>query len=271
MQSRKIPCRSRPRRSAHREREGAVMLVVLLILLTATTLAATSLQATQFELRSSGYNRAALQTEYISEAAAMTTMVWVDTTSLDRSFLRHLEAANLKTLSPPPMSRFGEPDILSDNRANANRTQWVQQSLLTGSVTLPPITQAGFSNADATFTDPVGTLGPRSAYVPGIQNPEDASINYVVDMYDCRQIANTSSVGYQINQGGSGTMRYFQYYCVVTSRGRSYVPYPAGGAAGQRNKTWSINTAAGPANYIVNRFTMAHDSRGAIVTPPISQ
>ena len=244
------------------------MLVVLLILLTATTLAATSLQATQFELRSSGYNRAALQTEYISEAAAMTTMVWVDATTMDRSFLKHLQAAHLAR-DPTPMNKFGEPEILTDNRANANRTQWVQQSLLTGNVTLPPITRAGFANADATFTDPVGTLGPRSVYVPGIQNPDDASTNYVVDMYDCRQLANTSSSGYQINQGGSGTMRYFQYYCVVTSRGRAYVPFPTGGGAVPRTKTWSIN--GGTDNYVVNRFTMAHDSRGAIVTPPISQ
>ncbi|HET8934936.1 MAG TPA: hypothetical protein VFN67_15920, partial [Polyangiales bacterium] len=76
------------------------MMIVLLIVLTATTLAATSLQSTQFELRNSGYGRAALQTQYVSEAAAMTTLAWVDATSLDKSLLRHLDA--WKAADRPP-------------------------------------------------------------------------------------------------------------------------------------------------------------------------
>lgn len=248
------------------EREGAVMLVVLLILLTATTLAATSLQSTQFELRSSGYNRAALQTEYVSEAAAMTTLAWIDATTMDRSFLKQLSYANNSKYAPA-MGLFGEPDIRADNRANANRTQWIQQSSLTSTYTIPPITQSGYSRAGSTFVDPIGTFGPRSAYVPGNQNPDDPATNYVVDLYDCQQLAPTASVGNQINQGGSGTMRYFQYYCVVTSRGRAYVPYPTNVATAPTKK-WTIPSFG---DYVVNRFTMAHDSRGAIITPPMSQ
>ena len=246
------------------------MLVVLLILLTATTLAATSLQSTQFELRSSGYNRAALQTEYVAEAAAVTTLAWLDATAMDGSFLKHLQANNDKT---PLMSLFGEPDIRSDNRANANRTQWAQQSYVAQNVIIPPITQPGYSRAASTFTDPIGTFGPRSAYVPGNQNLDDpaAGTNYVVDMYDCRQLANTASPGYQVNQGGSGTMRSVQYYCVVTSRGRAYVPYPSGGGTSAPKKTWTLPNGASTGAYVVNRFTMAHDSRASVITPPMSR
>ncbi|MET0386431.1 MAG: hypothetical protein ABW321_10755 [Polyangiales bacterium] len=248
------------------------MLVVLLILLTGTALAATALQTTQFELRSSGYNRAAVQTQYVSEAAAMTTFAWIDAISLDRGFLRYLESWRG---TPPLMGVFGEPDVPTSNRANANRTQWdQQQALLTGTI-LPPITVAGFTNG-TTVTDPVGTFGPRSTYVPGVQIADAVSpVNYVVDLYDCRQLPNTGSVGFQINQGGSGSLRQFQYYCVVTSRGRSYVPF-AGGARLSPTKTWQIpnavnsgGTSAAAGAYVVNRFQMAHDSRGTIVTPPI--
>lgn len=242
------------------------MMVVLLILLTATTLAAASLQTTQFELRASGYNRAALQTQYVSEAAAMTTLAWIDATAMDRSFLKHLEVASKNEV--PSMALFGEPEIPSSNRASANRTQWVQQEVLTTG-TLPPISTPGYTkNA---LEDRLGSLGPRSTYVPGIQIDDGLGPpNYVVDMYDCRQLSNTASAGYQVNEGGSGTIRYFQFYCVVTSRGRTFVPYP-GGAVAPPTKLWTIPKNGAEFQYKVNRFTMAHDSRGTVITPPMSR
>lgn len=254
------------RRRPRRGEEGAVMLIVMLILLTATTLAATSLQTTQFELRSSGYNRAAVQTQYVSEAAAVTTTAWVDATSLDRSFLRHLQLWNLSP-EAPSMAVFGEPDLLASTRQNSNRTQWEQQKFLS-QVGIPPITQAGYADTVNNFTDPIGTFGPRSAYRAGIQPSTGSATDYVVDMYDCRQLPNTAAVGYQINQGGSGVIKQVQYYCVITSRGRAYVPYP-GGTTTRPTKSWTIPNGSGA--YVVNRFTMAHDARGTIVTPPIIQ
>jgi hypothetical protein len=242
------------------------MLIVLLIVLTATTLAATALQTTQFELRSSGYNRAALQTEYVSEAAAMTTLAWIDATALDRSFMRHLDAWD--AVPPPSMTQFGEPEILTSNRASANRTQWVQQAELSPLI-MPPISNAGYQRDS--IEDRFGSLGPRSTYVAGIQMEDgNPATNYVVDLYDCRRLSNTATSGYQVNQGGSGTMQYFQYYCVVTSRGRTYVPYPSN-VARRPTKKWTIRGQSGDTPYIVNRFTMAHDSRGAVITPPISR
>lgn len=244
------------------------MLIVLLILLTATTLAATSLQTTQFELRSSGFNRAALQTQYVSEAAAATTLAWVDATALDRSFLRYLDAWKVA----PDMTLFGEPVLDPSTSANSSRTEWIQQKDLS-TVIIPPITQSGYANSDNTFIDPVGTFGPTSAYIAGIQPRDGATVattDYVVDMYDCRQLPNTAAVGYQINQGGSGVLKQVQYYCVVTSRGRAYVPYAANSTS-KPTKKWVVQGGAGNADYVVNRFTMAHDSRGTLVTPPIIQ
>jgi hypothetical protein len=263
---RSVAKRLRRRRPA-RQREGAVMLVVLLIVLTATTLAATSLQSTQFELRGAGYARAALQTEYVSEAAAMTTLAWVDATSLDRSFMDHVN--RWAAADPPPMWRWGEPEILKDNEAQANRTQWLQQQVLTN-VSTAPLTNPGDRNA-AGVVDRYGTLGPRSSYVAGIQTDDGVLGNYVVDMYDCRRLTNTATAGYQVNQGGSGTMQYFQLYCVVTSHGRTYVPYPTG--SGMRPaKVWTVKGRDNKDETLsVNRFTMAHDSRGAVITPPMSQ
>ncbi|HET8936002.1 MAG TPA: hypothetical protein VFN67_21295 [Polyangiales bacterium] len=259
-----IPSRKSRRRA--RQREGAVMLVVLLIVLTATTLAATSLQSTQFELRGAGYTRAAVQTQYVSEAAAMTTLAWIDATSMDRSFMTHVK--QWSAADPPPMWPFGEPEIFKDNEAQANRTQWVQQQLLT-TVGMAPLTNPGDKNA-AGVVDKYGTLGPRSTYVAGIQTEDGVLGNYIVDMYDCRRLTNTAAAGYQVNQGGSGTMQYFQLYCVVTSHGRTYVPYPTG-AGTKPSKVWTVRGRDKDETLSVNRFTMAHDSRGAVITPPMSQ
>jgi hypothetical protein len=252
------------RRRPKKAEQGAVMLIVLLILLTATALATTSLQTTEFELRSAGYNRSAVQMQYVSAAAAATTMAWVDATSMDRSFLRHLQAwenyASSAGGGPPSMAQFGEPGIPLSNIAMANRTQWVQQSAL-AAVVLPPITNSSVSSPAS--TDLIGSFGPHSPYMVGVENPKDPSTDYIVDLYDCRMLPNTAAVGFQVNEGGSGTMRQVQYYCVVTSRGRAYVPTT--GAASQ-TKQWTLGTLV---PYTVNRFTLAHDSRGTIVTPPI--
>jgi len=238
------------RRDRRRSEEGVVMLIVMMILLTATTMASISLSATQFELRSAGFSRSALQTQYVSEAAMATTMTWVDVTSLDNGIVNHLDKWN--DLGGPKMEQFGEPILSTGNSADATRTQWVQQREL-AVVTLPPITRRGESS------DPVGTFGPRANYNPGVEDSGNVLPDYVVDMYDCRRLFGSGSPGSRVNTGGSGAIREMQLFCVITSRGRSFVPGPA-------PKIWQ--TAAG-VDYSVNRYTTAHDSRGTIVTPPI--
>ena len=245
-----------PRTRPHRRRreEGAVMMVVMLILLTATALAGVALQATQFELRAAGFGRSATQTQYVSEAAMTTTLSWVDSTSLDGSLVRR-HIATWNGGSAPDQSRFGEPELTATNRADSNRTQWSQQENLT-TVTLPPITVAGASN------DPVGTFGPRVSLHPGTEDPDETDplvSDYVVDMYDCRRLTGVGSPGAQVNQQGSGAIRDMQLYCVITSRGRSFL-------FGGPRRTWT--TGAGT-NFVQNRFALAHDSRGTLVSPPI--
>jgi hypothetical protein len=245
-----------------RSEEGAVMLVVMLILLTATAMAAVSLQSTQYELRASGYNRAAVQTQYVSEAAAVTTLAWVDAASMDKSFTKHMAAWNAipdnQSSLWPNVRQFGEPKLTATNRINASRTQWIQQQKLTG-FSGAPISRPG---STVGVVDPVGTFGPRSGYVPGVldENAPNADADYVVDMYDCRQLPNTGTAGSQVNQGGSGTLHEVQFYCVVTARGGAFVP-------GAPTTSWTFQDIA----YQVRRFTMAHDARGAILTPPIIQ
>jgi hypothetical protein len=226
------------------------MLVVMLILLTATAMAAVSLQTTQYELRAAGYNRAATQTQYVSEAAASTSLAWVDGAAMDSILLVHLKAWD-KQLAPALLP-FGEPQAASTYRKYSSRTQWIQQMSMWTPV-MPPLTQAGTGN------DLVGTLGPRSSYAAGVYDKQNGSTDYVVDMYDCRPLMNTATAGTQVNQGGSGKMQTMQLYCVYTSRGRNYLP-------GSPKKTWTMAQGT----YEVNRFTLAHDSRGTFVTPPMN-
>jgi hypothetical protein len=240
--------------------EGAVMLVVMLILLVATALAGISLQSTQHELRAAGYNRMALQTQYVAESAMATTLAWLDETSMNGSFMTHVDAWQNQAL-PPDMLMFGEPQISTVHRHMANRTAWRQQSMLMpGQGTLPPLSTPNSTTAGV--PDALGTLGPRSTYVPGNGRVDEAAdINdYVVDLYDCQTLSGMGSPGSQINQTGSGTIQERQYYCVVTARGRTYVP-------GSPAKVWT-STPSEIAN-TVNRFMAAHDARGTVITPPI--
>jgi hypothetical protein len=244
-------------RSRKRSEEGAVMLVVMLILLTATALAGVSLQATQYELRAAGFDRTAVQTQYVSEAAFTTSMSWFDSASLTGAINIQLDAWN-RTEKGPNLNQFGEPLLTAANRKDANRTQWSQQTSLS-KVNIPPLTVPGANN------DPIGTFGPRSNYMPGTEDPNqtDATLaNYIVEMYDCQRLQAAGTAGVQVNQTGSSTAPQFQLTCVVTSRGRSYLFGDIKGKA----KVWQ--TADG-IKYTVNRFTMAHDSRGTFISPPI--
>ncbi len=237
------------------------MLLVMLILLTATAMAGIALQSTQHEVRAAGYNRMSIQTQYIAEAALSTTLSWIDATAANSSFY----TTQLKSSLPPQhvlprMSFFGEPEISTTNPAWANRTQWEQQSAYLP-YGMAPLTVANGATG-GTLLDTLGTLGPRSGYVPGAERPgllASVMVDYVVDIYDCQPLPVSASAGSQINQSGSNMPRQAQFYCVVTARGRSYVP-------GAATKTWTL---ANGLSYTASRFMAAHDARGTVITPPM--
>lgn len=66
------------RRAPRLEQEGAVMLVVMLVLLMVTATAMVGIHTTAYEVRGAGYARQALQTGYIGEAGVESAMAWVD-------------------------------------------------------------------------------------------------------------------------------------------------------------------------------------------------
>jgi hypothetical protein len=241
-----------------------VLLIVMLILLTTTAMASVSLQATQSELRAAGNHRVGVQTQYASEAGMVTTMAWVSATSLTGAFYTtHLDVWDKQ--AAPIMHKFGEPAIVDSNRM-ANRTQWLQQRSLPFETA--PLSVAGGVMARDGLTTPApdlfGSFGPRTQYVPGFQTSTapSALVDYVVDMYDCQRLPVMATAGSLINDLGSGVPAQFQVYCVVTSRGRSYVP-----GAGGLTRTWGDGADA----YVAARFSAALDSRGTLITPPILQ
>lgn len=246
-----------------RREDGAVLMIVMLILLTATALAGVALQATEYELRSAGFGRSAVQTQYVSESAMVTTLSWVEALALDNKLvIEHLNPWNARNAAgeTPKQSQFGEPELLPGNSQDANRTTWLQQVSLRP-VTIPPLTVKGANG------DPIGTFGPRVNYNPGNESVTDDPLvvidplvtDYVVDMYDCQWLDGIGSPGSQVNQGGSGKIKVQHLYCVITSRGRSFL-------FGGQTRKWK--TASGE-DYLANRFALAHDSRGTIVSPPI--
>jgi len=209
-----------------------------------------------------------VQTQYAAEAALSTTLAWVDGTSLSGTFY----SSQLKTwadaAAAPTMRFFGEPEIAVGNRAWANRTRWEQQRLFLPTYETAPLTVAGgvvASPSTAQPVDEIGSFGPRTAYLPGFQSTAQTAaplmVDYVVDMYDCQQLPVTATPGSQINQTGSGVPQQLQFYCVITARGRSYLP-------GAATKVWTL---AGANTYAASRFSAAHDARGSLITPPILQ
>jgi len=73
-----IPLRHDPKRGPRQEQEGAVMLVVMLVLLMVTATALVGVHTTAYEVRGAGYSRQALQTDYIGESGAQSALAWVD-------------------------------------------------------------------------------------------------------------------------------------------------------------------------------------------------
>lgn len=91
------------RRARRPREEGAVMLVVMLVVLMVTATAMFAIYSTTYELRSAGTFRQTIQTQYIAEGGVTTAMALIDTmgaASIDQAMQR----------SPVPAGRQFAPE-----------------------------------------------------------------------------------------------------------------------------------------------------------------
>jgi hypothetical protein len=94
-------------------REGAAMLVVMLLLLMTTGIALFAVQTTATEIRSAGAIRQAVQTQYVGETGLAAAITWADAVG-GPGILRVTENA---TYPPGFMAAFNEPELLPAARA----------------------------------------------------------------------------------------------------------------------------------------------------------
>jgi hypothetical protein len=248
---------------ADSSREGAVMLVVMLILLVATASAAVAVHTTQSELHAAGQERLALQTRYVSEVAIMTTTSWIDQLGDDFQGIWDRWA----TKPAPDLTRYGEAPFTADTRHNAIRTgeyeqtglpQYIQPPLwLGGGAAGSGGGGGGGSGGASAPADPsgIGTFGPRQAYGLPSDPTSGQFLGYTVDVTDCVQAPPAYTPGMQI--GSNAGLVPTQFYCTLTARGRVVLP----GAPAQRGWTF------GGSIYNQDPFMCAQDSRATILTP----
>jgi hypothetical protein len=244
-------------------REGAVMLVVMLILLVATASAAVAVHTTQSELHAAGQDRLALQTRYVSEVAITATASWID--QLGEDFQGVLDKWSARPA--PDLTRFGEPALTAETRHNALRTGAYEQSGLPQYVKSPVwlgggsagsgTGGAGGSSGSSAPVDPsgIGTFGPRQAYGLPSDPTSGQFLGYTVDVTDCVAAPPAYTPGMPI--GGQGGLVPQQLYCTLTARGRVVLP----GNPAQRQWTFGGST------YNQDPFMCAQDSRATILTP----
>ncbi|MBX3269716.1 MAG: pilus assembly PilX N-terminal domain-containing protein [Sandaracinaceae bacterium] len=70
-------------------REGAAMLVVLMVLIMTTATATFAVHATTVEMRSAGYARVAMQTNYVAEGGAYAALGYVDAIGARAAFTQY--------------------------------------------------------------------------------------------------------------------------------------------------------------------------------------
>jgi hypothetical protein len=173
----------RSRHQTHQEREGAAMLVVMLILLATTSLAVFAVQTTSYEVRASGFARQAMQSEYIAEAGLQSTLTLVD--RLGPGVINHtIDTQAASGVAKPTLSPF-EPEM--DQHSEVLRLFGEDMDAFTASGTAPVSIDA---------------LGARQAYTP----------SFAVDIYD-HYLTSRPIPGYP-----ASTFQFFN--ATYTSRGR---------------------------------------------------
>ncbi|MDH5673372.1 MAG: hypothetical protein OEZ06_14555 [Myxococcales bacterium] len=255
------PCRPMRHRT-RRDQEGAVMLVVLLVLMFATAGATISVRVTQAEFRAAGDDRMALQAQYLAEAAMSTALAYVDMQA-NRGLLTLMRRAQGLPGEPSPLPSMApevaEPEILTGGNSR-NAVRFPQPSL-----ELPLLQPGGewpaMAAANVFAADALGSTGPLAAQVPE---------RYLVDLTDCQLMPAALQPGAPIGGGRTG-QRVVQFSCVLTARTRLTNLDAAGNAVGmQYHKDWLVD----PANtlyYHHDPYGSVRESRASVLLPQMLQ
>ena len=182
--------RNQKHRKIQKREEGAVMILVMLVLILATAAATFAVHSTTLEVRAAGYSRQALQTQYIGETGAVSALDLFSVVgptgilyALQQS--KAMLTANMNTL-------YGEPGFA----ANKSDYRMKMSDFVTAARPTAPIETNAANDA---------SLG-RSQLQP----------DFLVDINDnytyTRPIAGA-------RDDGRGTLQYMG--ATVTSRGRS--------------------------------------------------
>ena len=235
------------------------MMMVMLILLVATAAAAMSVHSVQTELRAAGHNRQAIQTQYVSEAAMMTTIAWLDQLAYNNVLGPLIIESDAVPM--PEMFHFALPEYSSaDMRQHAMHTDAdhqakIRQDFETSPMGGPQLPTAGVS---APVPDPIGSFGPQQAYEP--QARWYAHINECQDA-PLGMIAGDHAAGIRSEDRPAP-----KFFCVITAFGRTvlsgYDNLSPVTAPGRDGHNWNVQGNV----YQSSKFAAAHDSRAMILT-----
>lgn len=175
-------------RKPNARREGAAMLVVLMVLLMTTATATMAIHATSMEIRAAGHSRQALQAEYLAEGGAYAALSYIDVLKANGALVQYLRTNVGAGVASAPT------ETTIDRTTNLFRVQMRD---------FTPTSSAGVRAFPVeTRAANVPSMGPRNAYQP----------DFVVDGTDLYQMARDDA-------GRDLTGRGAQYFrMTLTSR-----------------------------------------------------
>jgi hypothetical protein len=163
--------RPSPRPRKERE-EGAVMLVVMLVVLMVTATAIFASHSTMFELRAAGSQRQAMQTQYVAEGSLTAALAMIDTLgagSIDLAMQR----------VPIDAGRQFTPEEPAYGQSTPHFRAYMRDFLTMPGVIAPPVETTGYG----------GSFGTTLGYTP----------DFIIDINDSydpgRPIAGMSATG----------------------------------------------------------------------------
>lgn len=160
------------------------MLIVLMVLMMTTATATFAIHSTTMEMRSAGYGRQALQTEYVAEGAAYAGMAQIDAITPRAAYEQH-RATRVPASTPyVPGARSFDRET---NVLRFGRTDFATASGVVGA----PLEM-----------DPAATpsLGDRNVYTP----------DFLIDGTDVYTFTASSVSGPATEQSGHNPMSYFR-------------------------------------------------------------